>query len=160
MKREQINKILMNIVTVALGIGVITFGYFSFFKKEDTTVDSVKVVADLAFQTTIIGTDIDNTVRSLRDLSRAVALSAVIFDLSSFKSLENFSVPVQAEKEGRDNPFTPTEWKLRIKALEASAKGSVATPVLIETPATVKDKKAQGVSESMDDFFGTFAPGI
>lgn len=160
MKKDQINKILMNIVTATVVTGVIIFGYFSFFKKESATVDSVQVVADLAFQTTIIGTDIDNTVRSLRDLSRAVALSAVIFDLSTFKSLENFTVPVQAEKEGRDNPFTPTEWKLRIKDLEASAKGGATTPVSTEAITSVNDKKTQTDSGSMSDFFGAFSSGI
>lgn len=158
MKKDQVNKILINIVTVAIGLGVVVFGYFSFVNKGNVVTDSVAVVANIAVQTTTIGADIDNTVRTLNDLSRAVALSAVIFDLPAFKSLQNFSVPIPSEKEGRDNPFTPAEWKLKMNALEASSKDtatSVSTP-----PAPAPEISLKPKAEAQNDLFGDFASGL
>lgn len=161
MKKDQINKILINIVTVALGLGVIIFGYFSFVNKGNVVTDSVAVVADIAVQTTSIGADIDNTVRTLNDLSRAVALSTEIFELPTFKSLQNFTVSIPPEKEGRNNPFTPTEWKLKMKALDTSAGGaSVAAPVTTAPPAPSENKQTEAKAVTLDDLFGDFATGL
>ena len=156
MKKDQINKILINIVTVGLGLGVIVFGYFSFISKDSVVKDSVAVVADIAVQTTSIGADIDNTVRVLNDLSRAVALSTAIFELPTFKSLQNFTVPVSAEPVGRLNPFVPTEWKLKMRALEESSKSVIVAPQAI-SPAPLVSSMS---TKENEDFFGNFAGGL
>jgi len=163
MKKEQINNILINIATVAIGLGVLIFGYFSFVSKDKVVTDSVAIVAEIAENTTSVGADIDNTVRTLDDLSRAVALSTVLFELPSFKSLQNFTVQVLSEKVGRENPFVPAEWKLKMKNLEASVKSSVSIPSTTEdtAPSALEgDKQTKAKPDASSALFGEFAPGI
>lgn len=127
MQQEQIKALLVNIFTGAVIVGVFVAGYFVIFKKDTDVVTSVASVARIAEQTASIGVEIDATVKDLRELTGAVSRSKVFFDLPAFSNLENFTVAVPKEEVGRDNPFVPTVWKLKMKALEAEAGRSVPT---------------------------------
>lgn len=127
MQQEQIKTLLVNILTGGIILGVFVAGYFVFIKKDTAVTSSVTSVARIAEKTASIGTEIDYTVRDLKDLARAVASSTVIFDLPEFQNLENFSIDIPAETVGRDNPFVPTVWKLKMRALEESVNKSTAS---------------------------------
>lgn len=142
MPQEQIKTLLVNIFTAVIIVGVFVAGYFVFIKKDGVVtgaVTSVSTVARVAEETATIGVEIDSTVRDLKDLSRAVASSTIIFELPEFRNLENFSVTIPTETIGRDNPFVPTIWKLRMKELEESAK-KMPTPQL--PPSAVETQPA------------------
>ncbi|MBI5077831.1 MAG: hypothetical protein HZB11_00475 [Candidatus Yonathbacteria bacterium] len=127
MKNEQIKSLLINILTVAVPVGVLIVGYFIFVKKDTATVSSVASIAKIAEETVSIGTQIDYTVKDLGDLERAVADSKIIFDLPAFKNLQDFTVAVPIEAVGRSNPFIPTAWKLKMRAIEETAAKSATS---------------------------------
>lgn len=165
MKQEQTKAVVVNILTAVVLMGVLVAGYFVFMKKEIPVVDSVAStvaeVAKIAEETALIGTEIDFTVRDLGELASAVASSNVIFDLPAFKNLRDFSVSIPTETVGRTNPFTPTEWKLKLKAIEDSISGTAqsenTSPSQVEvaptmsidappqTPATVPEVLTPGI---------------
>lgn len=156
MQQEQIKTLLVNILTFAIVIGVLVAGYIVFTKKDTSTTGSVTSVAKIAEETASIGAEIDSTVKDLRDLSRAVASSTIIFDLPEFQNLENFSVTIQPEPIGRMNPFVPTVWKLKMKASEEAIKRGASTA--ITQSATVSGSQIQSASSS--SLLGDFNTGI
>lgn len=132
MQQEQLKTLLVNIITGVVVLAVLVAGYFVFVKKEvATTLDdagtpSVKTDAQT---TVLVGIEISRTVKVLEELKQSVIDSAEFFNRPEFNNLEDFSVVVLKGEVGRENPFSPTAWKLKIKALEesaskASAKGS------------------------------------
>lgn len=122
MPREQIKTLLVNIVTAVIALGVLIVGYFVFLKKETPVADSIVSAVTIAEETASIGAEIDETIRGLGDLERAVASATVIFDLPAFKNLQDFSVTIPTDVVGRQNPFVPTAWKLKMKTLEESPR--------------------------------------
>lgn len=118
MQQEQIKSLLVNIFTGAVIVGVLIASYFVFLKPEVVSDNSIASVAVIAEETTSIGVEIDATKKDLRDLSRAVASSSAIFKLPAFMNLKDFTVAIPEEPLGRVNPFLPTEWKLKMKAME------------------------------------------
>ena len=139
----------MNVATGALVLGVIVGGYFAFVsKKTDTAAPDAVVSTQGIAQTIAISTNISRTKTELSELKKAVAASVEVFTSPEFRSLRDFSVQVPEEPIGRDNPFIPTDWKLKIKAQEAAASkkasgGSAQATYMVEAPAV-------GVS-SVDD---------
>ena len=153
MQQEQIKALIVNIFTGAVVVGVFVVGYFVFFKKDNEIVTSVASVARIAEQTASIGVEIDATVKDLRELSDAVSRSKVFFEMPTFSSLENFSVAVPREEIGRENPFVPTAWKLKMKALEEAVNKSTPSPSSQQS-ATVSQ------TQTPADLLGDFDTGL
>lgn len=163
MEQDKTKNLLINILTAAVVVGVAVAGYFVFMKTDTTSITGVAApatsVAVVAEETTAIGNEIDSTVRNLGDLERAVASSKVIFDLPAFKNLEDFSVEIPGDTVGRVNPFVPTVWKIKMKALEASLlkKSSSASAPASSQSASALDTTTATSSASL---FGNFSGGI
>lgn len=120
MQKEQIKTLLVNIAIIAVVVGVAVAGYFV-FKGYETGVD-LGSQDTTAQSTATMGAEITRTVETLRELSTSVKFSAMIFSRPVFQSLTNFSVGVSPEPIGRENPFTPTLWKLNyMKIIDASS---------------------------------------
>lgn len=124
MSQEQIKNLLVNIATGAIVVGIIFAGYLVFKSKQPVVVSDVVNVspATNAAETVVIGTEIARTVRGLQDLKSSVESSATVFNMPAFKNLQDFSVAVMPEAIGRIDPFVPTDWKIRSKALEEALK--------------------------------------
>lgn len=120
MQKEQIKTLLVNLVTVVLVVAVLIVGYSAFVKKEPVVSGvAVSLSTETVAQTTaLIGAKIGDTVTSLKKLHTAVADATTVFDLFAFINLVDFSVDIPRQNAGRENPFVPTEWKLKIKVLE------------------------------------------
>ncbi|MHB1118300.1 MAG: hypothetical protein ACYCZ7_02140 [Minisyncoccota bacterium] len=118
--------LMMNIATGLLVLGVITLAYFMLIKKSprttSTTNPGTSALALEVAQTIAVSGDISRTKIELSELKKAVASSIEVFNSREFKSLEDFSVEVSEEPIGRDNPFVPTDWKLKIKTQETAGK--------------------------------------
>lgn len=154
MQQEQIKALIVNIFTGAVVVGVFVAGYFVFVKKDTEIVTSVVSVARIAEQTASVGVEIDATKRDLKELSDAIAKSKVFFELPEFSNLENFTVSVPKEEIGRENPFLPTTWKIKMKALEAAAGKSASTQ-----PSTQSASVLDTQPDTPPDLFGDFDPG-
>ncbi|MFZ2303780.1 MAG: hypothetical protein WAV98_03275 [Minisyncoccia bacterium] len=155
MQQEQIKTLLVNIFTGIVVTGVIVVGYFVFVKKNTVVIENIASVAVIAEETASIGVEIDATVRDLKDLSRAVASSKVIFDLPAFKNLQNFSIAVPTEAIGRTNPFVPTIWKLKMKTTEEVADKGVISQVGAQSALVTETQ-----SETSANLIGGITGGI
>ena len=114
MQKEQIKKISGNIITVLIILAVFVVGYFSFVKQDTTAGPSVAAPSssETADQVVLANSQVDVTIKSLRDLNNAVEKSMVL-DTPAFTALQDLSVPVTQEPVGgRSDPFVPTAWKL------------------------------------------------
>lgn len=158
MQQEKIKNLLVNVITGAVVVGLIYAAYFVFTKSSsgpaDTTVAPELSVAKIAEETAIVGVEIDRTVSSLKDLKRTVANSKVIFDLPAFQNLQDFSVAIPEEPLGRPNPFVPTEWKLKMKALEEAASKSAPTPSASTAPQSTASAPASSSQSSQSSQSG------
>ncbi|OHA84421.1 MAG: hypothetical protein A2937_01655 [Candidatus Yonathbacteria bacterium RIFCSPLOWO2_01_FULL_47_33b] len=143
----QTKKMMMNVATGALVLGVIAGGYFAFVgKKMDTTTSGATVSTPGIAQTIAISTDISRTKTELSELKKAVAASVEVFTSTEFRSLQDFTVQVYEEPVGRDNPFMITDWKTKMKDEEAAASrrsSSGASSVTPSTPEVVVPKSTQ-----------------
>lgn len=166
MPQEQTKNLLINIATGAIIVGVIIAGYLV-FKGKQTVVSVVSVAAlpmESAEQTVIIGTEIEHTVRDLQDLKASVENSVAVFSMPAFKNLQDFSIEVPPEAvgptSGRTNPFIPTEWKLREKAMEeASSKQASQGGSIFSTTAPQAQTKAPAAQDKIPaSLFGNFGP--
>lgn len=150
MEHSQTKTVLVNIVTGVVVVGLLAVGYFVFVKKETLDIGQVAATSLIADETATIGTEINGTVRDLKNLELAVASSTIIFELPEFKNLEDFSVSIPPESVGRENPFVPTGWKLKLKALEETmVKTTDSAP-----PSTVPQAHSATVTSSLGDFSG------
>jgi len=89
-------KIIIGIVV----IGVAFFIYSTYFKPEGGPLVMVDSQAKRQFAA---GKEI---LTLLIDL-KSIELDGSIFEDGSFKSLEDFSLPIDPEPKGRTNPFAP-----------------------------------------------------
>lgn len=167
MEREQTKNILVNILTAAIVLGVLVAGYIVFTKKDSAGTSSTQPapsIAKIAEETSSIGVEIDATVRDLKDLSRAVASSTVIFDLPAFKNLQDFTVTISTEAIGRPNPFIVPDWKIKMKALEeatAKSAGGASGSTAVTTTTTTTTTSATGTqSQASTGLLGNFSTGI
>lgn len=132
MQQEQLKTLLVNIVTGVVILSVLVAGYFVFVKKEVATTQSdtgVPLVKTDAQTTVLVGLEISRTVKVLEELKQSVSDSAKFFNRPEFNNLKDFSVVVPKGEVGRENPFAPTAWKLKIKALEeVVSKGGAKEP--------------------------------
>lgn len=113
MQKEQTKKILIDVVTGIIVVAVLYFGYNTFFKKDTVSQSIAASPAEAADQVVLVGSQIANTARSLKELRSSVEKTSAVFSMPAFASLQDFSVEVSPEPIGRANPFVPTDWKLR-----------------------------------------------
>lgn len=143
MQQEQIKKIIINVLAVAVVAGVIITGYSAFTKRSTLDITPEVSVGQVAEETRFIGAEIDKTVKDLNGLDRALESSVAIFDLPAFRSLQDFSVSVSEEPVGRDNPFVPTLWKAQMKVFNESeqksgvSSGSVSSEQAGQSPSSL-----------------------
>lgn len=99
------NKILKN-KKVIIGITILIFGFivYSVFFKTETSKNSGLVVGTAGNSNSqfIAGKEI---LALLSDL-KSIQLNQDIFQNKTFRSLEDFSIPIEPEPQGRTNPFT------------------------------------------------------
>ena len=141
MEQTQIKTILVNILTGGIIIGVIIGSYYVLVKKNTAELGQVNTVAQVANETASIGAEIDEISKDLKDLGRAVESSTIIFELPEFKNLKDFTAAVPKEPVERDNPFLPTVWKLKIKAIIDSTPKVVVPeqPKVADVPQNTVD---------------------
>lgn len=167
MQNEQTKSLLVNVMTGVVIIGVLAAGYFVFTNQTQTTGGSSAPtsVSEIASETATIGTQIESTVSDLEDLTRAIASSTIIFSTPAFQNLQDFSVIVPSETVGRDNPFIPTDWKLKMSAptntagLPVQTRNSAASSVNVQAQ-TKSPTSVQSSATSSSSLLGDFAPGI
>lgn len=149
MQQEQIKKIIINGLAILVIVGVVVTGYQSFTggNTENIAPSDTSAVGQVAEETRLIGAEIDRTVSELRGLGSALESSVAIFDLPAFTNLQDFSVSISEEPVGRDNPFVPTLWKARMKALEGLEQKSNASPRSI-SPAPVEKSTSASAQEA------------
>lgn len=137
MKEDNTKSLVMNIITVTVVVALLVVGYFVFLKKGTPAISDTSI-ALVAQETSSLGIDIDSTIRSLKNLSRAVESATIIFDLPAFKNLQDFSVKVPSEGVGRPNPFVPADWKLKLIEAEGAkgAGGKSETTTIVPIPVT------------------------
>lgn len=112
MQKEQIKKILIDLITASVVVAVLVIGYYVFFKKNTVSQVVVGSSTEVADQVVLVGSQIANTARSLRDLRSSVEKTSAVLSTPAFTSLQDFSVEVSPEPIGRANPFLPTDWKI------------------------------------------------
>lgn len=149
MQQEQIKKIIINGLAILVIVGVVVTGYRSFTRGNtgSITPSDPSAVGQVAEETRLIGAEIDRTVSELRGLGSALESSVAIFDLPAFTNLQDFSASISEEPVGRDNPFVPTLWKARMKALEGLEQKSSASPRSISS-APVEQSTSASSQES------------
>lgn len=161
MLQEQTKNLTINIVTGVIVVGVIVAGYFVFRGKQDVVSGSVVAISptDSATQTVAIGLEIARTVRDLKDLKTSVESSATVFNMTAFKNLKDFSVEVISENVGtssvRSNPFVPTDWKLKEKALEDTANKQAAQANAVQTVSVSTVPSVETPTSMLGDFSKT-----
>ena len=118
MKDNKAKTLLINLATAGVLVGVVVTGYFVFFKKDAVTPSNINATVETAAQAIAVGVEIDRTIRELSDLKKAIADSVAIFDMQAFRNLMNLSVSIPSQNVGRTNPFVPTDWKIKLEALQ------------------------------------------
>jgi uncharacterized membrane protein YeiB len=118
MQKEQNKKIIIDVVTGIVILGVLVVGYFAFRKTSPTTTipDIVVPSTETADQVVTVGMQVSGTVKDLKDLNNSVQQFAAVFGTQAFSNLQDFSAQVPPEPVGRANPFLPTDWKLSQKS--------------------------------------------
>jgi len=146
MKQEQIKKILINVATGLVVVGVFVAGYFVFRGDQEVVVPSSETVmtatVDSAAETVIIGAEIARMVKGLQALKSSVEESATVFRMPAFKNLEDFSVTVNPEPVGRTDPFVLPDWKIQAKLLEEATKKQAGQSGSIPTGSVVSQTKS------------------
>ena len=114
--------------------GVVVSGYLVFRGKQvatppvGTTPANEASLAGSAAETITIGAEMAHTVNDIQELKNSIESSVTVFNLPAFKNLQDFSTTIPPEPVGRKNPFLPTDWSLKIKAVQdASSKQGGST---------------------------------
>lgn len=91
-------------ILIWIGVVIVAFILYSmFFTGDDKTANSGVVSSPVADAQFVAGREI---IALLTDL-KALKLNGDIFQGNTFRSLEDFSLPVAPEPQGRQNPFAP-----------------------------------------------------
>lgn len=121
MQKEQIKAVIIEVLTWGGIISIFAVGYFVFIGKKQVAPTVVDPSVEIAARTELISANIDITVIGMRELSKAVGESLVIFDKPVFQKLVDYSLLVPHETTGREDPFEQTTWKRQIKINEFEA---------------------------------------
>lgn len=162
MQQEQLKTLLVNIITGVVILAVLAAGYFVFVKKEGATTQSdtgAPLVKTDAQTTVLVGLEISRTVKVLEELNQSVIDSKKFFDRPEFNNLKDFSVVVPRGEVGRENPFAPTAWKLKIKALEESASKASAKGQGGQEASIIRQIQEQLPTDEETDIIQTPAEG-
>lgn len=109
-------------ILIWFGAIVIAFVlYGMFFKKDDNLANGGIVSVPATDAQFTAGREI---VALLTDL-KALKLKDDVFQNNVFRSLEDFSLPVAPEPQGRQNPFAPIGLDLAENAAQATTTGGV-----------------------------------
>ncbi len=122
MKQEQIKIILKWTVSVVIIAGVFGFAYWALIGKKYSILGDFLTIVKKPSNTVTIGIEVARTVKELEDLTGAVSSATLFFRMPEFERLKNFSVEIYSEPIGRENPFVPTSWRLKLEASEKEAK--------------------------------------
>lgn len=114
MQTPSIKRLVINILIVVVVAGIFFAAYMFFVKEKNVPADGSVVLENNENQAILIGTEISNTLKELRDLQLSISASKNIFGMSMFKSLHDFSVAVPKEEVKRENPFLPPQWKVEL----------------------------------------------
>lgn len=114
--------------------GVVVSGYLVFRGKQGAA-PSVGVtpstndisVSGTAEDTITIGAEMAHTVSDIQELKNSIESSVTVFNLPAFKNLRDFSTTIPIEPVGRKNPFLPTDWSLKIKAVQDASSKQVGS---------------------------------
>lgn len=121
---SQTKELATNTTIASLFIFLAILGYFIFLGGEDNKLKQAITRAQDAATGEVVktGAEVANTITELRVLKSAVMETTQLFNSNAFSNLRDFSAPVPHEAIGRENPFVPTEWKLRAIAAEERAR--------------------------------------
>ncbi len=109
MQKEQTKKILINILTGIIILGVLIVGYNVFTRNKPAPSKNSTPPVGTPLQTTeSIGNEIYKTIEILRGLKSSIKNSAVVFNLPAFKSLNDLTIGIRPLAPGRENPFIST----------------------------------------------------
>jgi len=123
MQTPSIKRLVINIVIVAIVAGIFFAAYMFFVKEKNILGDSSLGLNNNENQAILIGTEIGNTLKELKDLQLSITASKNIFGISVFKSLHDFSVIIPKEEIRRENPFLPPSWKVELeRRINSSSK--------------------------------------
>lgn len=112
MQTPSIKRLAVNILIVVVVAGIFFAAYMFFIKEKNVVVDGSAGSTNSENQALLIGTEISNTLKELKDLQLSITASKNIFGMSVFKSLHDFSVTIPKEAVKRENPFLPPQWKV------------------------------------------------
>jgi hypothetical protein len=117
-------ELIINVTIGLLVVVALVFAYFIFVPEGDNKVKQAFTRTQDATTGEIItvGSEVAGTITELRALQKAVLETTQLFNSNIFANLRDFSVPIPAEAVGRDNPFVPTEWKLKAIAADERAR--------------------------------------
>lgn len=90
-------------ILIVIAIVVLAFIFYSVFLKPDAGNNMAVVSLAGSSGSFTVGRDI---ITLLADL-KSINLSGELFNGNVFRSLEDFSVPIVPEPQGRINPFAP-----------------------------------------------------
>lgn len=132
MQSQQTKKIIINIVTGVLVVGILGSGYWVLTKNRGAESNEEAAVSTIDGDTQVIqiGIEIARTRKELEDLRQSVASSKNLFNMPSFKSLEDLSIIILPEMIiKRENPFATVTWKARAEK-QVAAQTSTSTQSL------------------------------
>lgn len=115
MQTPSVKRLVINIAIVIVVAGIFFAAYMFFVKEKNTSIDESVSMVQNENQALIIGSEISNTLKELRDLQLSIAASKNIFGMSVFKSLHDFSIAIPKENMKRENPFLVPAWKVEME---------------------------------------------
>ena len=121
MQTPSIKRLVVNIAIVIAVAGIFFAAYMFFIKEKNISVYGGVALDNNENQAILIGAEISNTLKELRDLQLSISASKNIFGMSVFKSLHDFSVTVPKEQVKRENPFLPPAWKVELERRMSSS---------------------------------------
>lgn len=132
MQSQQTKKIIINIVTGVLVVGILGSGYWVLTKDRVVETGEEAAVSTMSGDTQVvqIGIEIARTRKDLEDLRQSVSSAKNIFNMPSFKNLEDLSIVILPERIiKRENPFATVTWKARAEK-QVAAQTSTSTQSL------------------------------
>ncbi|KKT81388.1 MAG: hypothetical protein UW78_C0011G0019 [Candidatus Azambacteria bacterium GW2011_GWA1_44_9] len=112
MQTPSIKRLIINIAIVVVVAGIFFAAYMFFVKEKNISANDSVVFGQDENQVLMIGNEISNTLKELKDLQLSIVASKNIFGMSVFKSLHDFSIRIPKENVERENPFLPPAWKI------------------------------------------------
>lgn len=87
---------------IAVVVVALVYGGYQFFIKPNLSEKALISVSG-----PIVGTEAQGETLELLQVLRSIKLDASVFESKTFRSLQDFSVPLRDEPKSRSNPFAP-----------------------------------------------------